>query len=527
MAQSGPSQKVLLHISCHGLKNKDVLSKSDPMVIVFAKDRATGQASQEIGRTEVIKNCLDPSFVTPIKMDYFFEQKQELVFKIVDVDDPKKPLHDFDKLGEAHAVLGEIISKGNKFSATIQHGTGTLRVSSEEAKENTQWVKFSLRGENLDNKDGWFGKSDPYLVFNMPVGDGKHVPVHKTEVLQDTLNPVWPPFELGLATLANGDLQKELLIECYDWDKDGSHDLIGVCRASVAQLVGGVGSKTQPLELINPKKQAKSSKYKHSGLLIVDSCTVYQPPTFLDYLYGGCELLFTVAVDFTASNGSQKSPTSLHYINPSAPNAYQAAIMGIGDVLMAYDSDKLIPAYGFGAQLPWYQGTQFDFPLNRSRENPYCQGIPGVMQAYCDTLTHVTLYGPTNFAPIINHVANTAAGTPPSTQKYHVLLIITDGEITDMDETQAAIARAARLPMSIIIVGVGNANFNAMEVLDGDRLAGVAGAPVRDIVQFVAMRDYAGNPHKLAADTLAELPGQLVQYMRAMGVAPRPYTRTH
>ena len=45
---------------------------------------------------------------------------------------------------------------------------------------------------------------------------------------------------------------------------------------------------------------------------------------------------------------------------------------------------------------------------------------------------------------------------------YYVLLMITDGVITDMDETKEAIVTAARLPISIIIVGVGPAEFDGM-----------------------------------------------------------------
>lgn len=81
----------------------------------------------------------------------------------------------------------------------------------------------------------------------------------------------------------------------------------------------------------------------------------------------------------------------------------------------------------------------------------------------------------------------------PSPKQYFVLLIITDGVITDMDETRNAIVNASRMPMSIIIVGVGNADFAAMEFLDGDdgRLRSTAGeAAMRDIVQFVPFRQF-------------------------------------
>lgn len=53
--------------------------------------------------------------------------------------------------------------------------------------------------------------------------------------------------------------------------------------------------------------------------------------------------------------------------------------------------------------------------------------------------------------------------------------------------------QASKLPMSIIIVGVGNADFAAMEFLDGDSrmLRSHTGEEAaRDIVQFVPFREF-------------------------------------
>ena len=73
--------------------------------------------------------------------------------------------------------------------------------------------------------------------------------------------------------------------------------------------------------------------------------------SFLDYLSAGFELNFMVAIDFTASNGNPRLPDSLHYIDPSGrPNAYQKAIVEVGEVLQFYDSDKRFPTWGFGAR---------------------------------------------------------------------------------------------------------------------------------------------------------------------------------
>lgn len=54
-------------------------------------------------------------------------------------------------------------------------------------------------------------------------------------------------------------------------------------------------------------------------------------------------------------------------------------------------------------------------------------------------------------------------------QIYHILLILTDGEIHDMKQTKDIIVNhASELPMSIIIIGVGNEKFKMMRQLDSD-----------------------------------------------------------
>lgn len=66
--------------------------------------------------------------------------------------------------------------------------------------------------------------------------------------------------------------------------------------------------------------------------------------------------------------------------------------------------------------------------------------------------------------------------------------------ITDLDQTRHSIVNAAKLPMSIIIIGVGGADFSAMEFLDGDNggLRSPTGEmAIRDIVQFVPFRQFA------------------------------------
>ena len=83
------------------------------------------------------------------------------------------------------------------------------------------------------------------------------------------------------------------------------------------------------------------------------------------------------------------------------------------------------------------------------------------------------------------------------------------------------------LPMSIIIVGVGNEEFDAMEELDSDdRLLRHGSLQAsRDIVQFVELRKYiqrsgVWSKEQLAKEVLAEIPGQMLSYMKSKGFKP-------
>jgi hypothetical protein len=56
-----------------------------------------------------------------------------------------------------------------------------------------------------------------------------------------------------------------------------------------------------------------------------------------------------------------------------------------------------------------------------------------------------------------------------SSLKYHVMMILLSCEITDMNQCKAEIVQLAKMPVSIIIVGVGDNDFSKMSELDSER----------------------------------------------------------
>lgn len=152
------------------------------------------------------------------------------------------------------------------------------------------------------------------------------------------------------------------------------------------------------------------------------------------------------------------------------------------------------------------------------------------MEAYKNAISKVNLYGPTHFSALLDLVNEMTENMNVTqyNQKYNILLIITDGVINDMQKTIDEIVRGSRLPLSIIIVGVGSANFDSMDQLDADETPLYSNKYKRymdaDIVQFVPFREYQQNPMLLAQETLREVPHQLLNYFRTQGIKPNPAT---
>eukprot|EP00826_Nyctotherus_ovalis_P010210 TRINITY_DN12712_c0_g4_i1.p1 TRINITY_DN12712_c0_g4~~TRINITY_DN12712_c0_g4_i1.p1 ORF type:complete len:293 (+),score=80.67 TRINITY_DN12712_c0_g4_i1:1212-2090(+) len=111
--------------------------------------------------------------------------------------------------------------------------------------------------------------------------------------------------------------------------------------------------------------------------------------------------------------------------------------------------------------------------------------------------------------------------------RYYILLILTDGNADDMEYIKDEIIKASRLPISIVIVGLGDNSFDKMMELDNDR----AGLRLegknshdkyeRDIVQFVPFRKFRSHPGLLEEETLREIPKQFMTFVTERGIKPK------
>ncbi|XVF49510.1 hypothetical protein PTKIN_Ptkin04bG0018500 [Pterospermum kingtungense] len=436
----GLYSQIELSFSATNLRDRDVFSKSDPMLVVYIKEK--DGTITEVFRTEAVLNSLNPTWIAKYTITYQFEVVQTLLFHVFDVDtqfhnvDVKMlKLEEQQSLGEASCTLSEIVTKRNRslildlvlreesrIPTNSQH-RGKLTVHAEESFSSKTTAEMTLKCLDLESKD-LFSKSDPFLVISKLVESGSSIPVCKTEVIKNDLNPTWKPVFLNIQQVGSKD--SPLVIECFNFNSNGKHDLLGKVQKSLVDLEklhsGGEGENLFLPTLVGHNYHNKILKSK----LFVEKFSETVQYTFLDYLAGGFELNFMVAIDFTASNGNPRLPDSLHYIDPSGRlNAYQRAIHEIGEVLQFYDADKRFPAWGFGAR-PIDGPVSHCFNLNGSSSCSEVEGIQGIMMAYTSALFNVSLAGPTLFGHVINRAALIASQSLANdARKYFVLLIIT------------------------------------------------------------------------------------------------------
>ena len=268
-----------------------------------------------------------------------------------------------------------------------------------------------------------------------------------------------------------------------------------------------------------------------NNIKAIINCKIESHPTFISYLRSGINIGLTIGIDFTGSNGHYKDPPSLHYLGGGLNN-YESAIRSCGDIVSAYDKEQSFPVFAFGfnfinESLNNFEGkyTDFNYPINCNTENPAIKYIDGVLQEYRNFITKIHLAGPTYFSPMINDLIFEVEGEIEEGQlyNYHIIMILTDGMIDDMAETKDSLVAASFLPISVIIIGIGNGDFTKMDILDADvsPLYDSTGRKAdRDLVQFVPYNQFKNNPQQLAEQVLEEIPRQVVEYFQHKGIEP-------
>lgn len=214
-------------------------------------------------------------------------------------------------------------------------------------------------------------------------------------------------------------------------------------------------------------------------------------------------------IDFTKSNEYTGTKTfggkNLHTVNNLEFNFYEKVINILGQTLEEYDDDRIIPAFYFGDVETTNKSVK---SIKNADDN--CNGFAEVLQYYRAKIPLIRMSGPTTFAPLIERAINIV----DSTGQYHILIIVTDGDITEseLDPNTESIIKASYYPLSIVCIGVGDGPFTLMKKYDDIMNEGRR----FDNFQFVDFSPYINTPHleRFLVECLQEIPEQYQEIMK-------------
>ena len=244
---------------------------------------------------------------------------------------------------------------------------------------------------------------------------------------------------------------------------------------------------------------------------------------FIDYIKNGVQIKFSIGIDFTNSNGNINDANSLHRIVRGFNDDFEQAIKFFGQIMSHYHYDELFPVYGFGAITNRNNPVpNMCFNINFN-ENPEIYTIDNVINHYHNCLKILSLSEPIQFCPVIRKEIEMITGEN-NLLIYHVLMILTSGSLTDLDETIEAVIEASYLPFSLIIIGIGDGDFTKMMKFDINAIPSNKKRILRDFVKFVIFNAYKHNISELQKKVFEDIPNQMVEYYNKIKINPNQLT---
>lgn len=397
----------------------------------------------ELGETERIEKSCKPQWLKPIWIDYTYGTKLYFQVKVLRHSNSKGHKVVGSALFEVSNVLGSNNTKVKRFP----NGGVVMAYLRVIPPYNHAIFRFRLRTMTLKLPTNVFGSkrfTDTMLELarlkeSAAAGKSWVAIYRSTPVLESEL-PSWDEAEVQL------DAEEDLTwpIRFLVWDKKRKY-LIGSVVTTLHQVMDSLiqddfeGESER--DLVLAKKGKEVGRLRVVKARVVSSKQVeaevsshnfdYKPssprqPTrtasliarelsFRDFGNAGGGINFSVAVDFTGTNGDPRKTESLHYVlDCESNNDYQEVIQEVGTAVVQLSSDTPTECniWGFGAKF----GNEVKHIFQCG--TPVVEGVDGLLEAYRGMFEHELIM---SFPTVFDSVIQAAA---VKSRPYHVSLLL-------------------------------------------------------------------------------------------------------
>lgn len=217
-----------------------------------------------LSRIGVHRDDPNPNFVKQFLVDYFFEESQELLLKVYDIDNDKElwNLEAQDFIGSCTMALSELItSRNGSLTKRLQLDgrdlpTGSLTLRAEEQEQTRDVVQMQLAASHIVLKNSWIFWKKPNTFVEVFMAqslrqciavdsgltvlcqmqrlreDGSWQSCFRTPLVSGG-HPDFGQLNMTTQSLCNGDLQRPLRICIFHQHSRAAAELLGQCDSSL------------------------------------------------------------------------------------------------------------------------------------------------------------------------------------------------------------------------------------------------------------------------------------------------------
>ena len=449
----------------------------------------SNNVKKKIDKTEK-KVCLDNekkkiSFTNSKSIEFLFKKIQNIEIEIFKNE---------NKTNIINATIGEILAdKNTLLSKEIFSDTKeilTIKPINIDAQSKFIIIDFEIfqpKQMDFHIKENKFY----YLIQN-------NIKLYRSELISDE-----GKFEQS--KIPSGLLIPNFQIEFYDiYNKK-----IFSINSTLENFLNYIKNDLQ-IVILMPNKQT---------ITIINKSIETEKKTILNYLLNNLTINLGIGIDFTRSNLVPSELDSLHNISKGIPNNYEKIILSLGKILSQYNPSKNFPVFGFGAFIDLKSNDCFNINF---QIDPNINTIEKVIEEYHKCINKIEFSGPTNVFPILNRFVNKIKNDK-IINNYNIFLLLTDGLIDDMNNAIDILIESSNYPISVIIVGIGDENFDQMEFFNQDSFPMISRKNIKRIrcsVKFLNFSKFNNNENLLCQSIMEFLYNDIIEYYNIKNISP-------
>jgi len=459
-------------------------------------------------QTEVVHGVKNPVFKQKFNIPSYSGVVLNMKFELLD----SQSNDDLKFLGQAiinseeifhsahHTKVIEIMSLTHKVCDLILR----WRVPAQTSKD----LLLTVEGFDLKYHTSWFSKPDIKAFFRIDrwMSEDDYLNVYESNQVDETKNPKWQPFRIRSSQISKNEMKIPIKIKFLYYEND-TERFLGEAVFTLDQVFNG--STMFPL--------LDKAKQKRLGSIRI-KCQVLEKLNSLTEDLSEAKLNIILGIDFSDSQKRINGSDSTH-LKDQLSSQYETGLTNLFNLLYELNCKQEIPVYGFGGLKKASSSPKAKkeenmscFSITRDPTNYKVSSLTEAISDYNKCILNNTLGGHANFAEIIQKAIGIASFNQlQGLKEYTILVLLTDGIIQDLENTLNSIIEAANIPLSIIMIGVGDGDFESFESLDSQ--LGLYETARRDYVSFIAYRDFIEDTNQLKTKLMQEIPEQILEYV--------------